>query len=110
MYTIREGSVRVNGESVGTFSRMVREGWVEVLAEAGASLCAGRGRSSGRTYVSLFCDAPSVFFGPVRDKCGRTVGVEIAGCGEDALNGLIASLEFALMALRDTRAGVGDGG
>ena len=107
MFEVRRTSSNVQGESVNGYSRMVREEDISFLAEAGSTgLFGEEGRDSrSRSYVGLVCEAPDVFFDPVWNREGKTVGVLISGCGDSVLEALVAALEFVLTTLRDARSG-----
>lgn len=105
MHEIRKSSVNVNGREVEIFIRLVEEPEVTLKVEAGSTGYTGEDdrEISGRTYVSLFCCSGDFCFHPIKDKHGRVVGMEIAACGDDALDGLVHSFEFARQALEDSR-------
>ncbi len=110
MFAIREGMVNVFGQQVATFSRAVDVEKAPFTVEAGTNFCCGEDKDDGFacSYLSLLCDSSMVGFEPIKDKWGRCVGFEFFSFGDNVLDGLITSLEFALDALRDARAGVRD--
>lgn len=110
MFAIREGVINLIGMSVPTFSRNVDLGDETFIVEAGSGVCNDEKCREKRwiSFLSLFCPTHGVFASSIRDKDGWNGGVELTAYGKDALDGLITSLEFALTALRDARAGVRD--
>ena len=103
MYAITEESKNINNVKVKTFSRRVKHVNTELVVEAGATDFRGYGprETSARTYLEIRCNRGDFLFHPVRNENGRVVGIEIAGCGDEALMALTDSLGFALEALTD---------
>lgn len=110
MYAINEGLKKINGEYVDTYSREVTDGLTSLTAEAGTTGYSGspaRG-AGGRTYLCLKADKGDFLFDPVFDKEGKTVGIEVAACGDAGLNALMKALAFIEQALNDLRCEVDD--
>ena len=110
MYGIREDEIRVNGVNVGTFSREISGDHASLEVETGTTgFRGGHDRASGsRLYVGFFCGNGDLLFRPVRNQAGTITGVEIAACGDEALDALMKSLEFAVKALGDQFGNVKD--
>ena len=110
MYAVKETSVKVNDVRVDTFCRKVDEGDTTFVVEAGSTgYRGGEDRDSGsRAYACFFCCHGDFLFVPIKGKDGRVVGVEIAGCGDAALDAFAKALGFARKALDDARFGADD--
>lgn len=110
MYAIEEGLKKINGETVETFSREVAEPNAALIVEAGTSGYSGGAcrDAGGRTYLSVICECGDFHFGSIKDDAGKTVGVEIACCGDDGLNAIMKALEFMQTAVNDQRCEVDD--
>ena len=100
----------VHGQVVPTFARIVEEKTVSFVVEAGSEGCSDEKGCEllGGSYLSLFCDSSAFSFSSIRDKWGREIGIELFSCGIEALDALLASLEFAVTALKDARNSIND--
>lgn len=104
MYAIEEGKMKINDVMVNTFSRTISEHDTELEAEAGTTGYKGTPcrKAGGRTYLRIRCLEGDFYFEPIVDD-GRTVGVEIAACGDAGLNAVVKALDFCRDALNDQR-------
>ena len=102
MYAIAEGTKKINGVKVKTFSRNVKHAGADMDVEAGTTGFRGYvpREKSARVFLSIGCSG-DFLFEPLHDEEGRIMGIEICSCGDGALMALIDSLEFAVEALTD---------
>lgn len=103
MYEVKRGIVVVNGVEMDAFAREI-DGEVSMFtAEAGTTGLVGCDKREGgaRAYVSL--NGLGDFFTEVEkdEETGIPVGVGIAVCGDEAVVGLLKSLEFMTQVLRE---------
>ena len=110
MFSFREGVINLIGVPVPTFSRNVDLGDETFVVEAGSRAYYNeKYREESRiSFLSLFCPTHGIIASTIGDKNGLNAGFELTAYGDLALDGLITSLEFALTALRDARAGMRD--
>ena len=103
MYAIDEGTKKINGQEMKTFSRNVKHVNTDIDVEAGSTGFRGYvpREKSARTYISIDCNQGDFLFEPIMDEDGKVVGIEIACCGDGALMGLVDTLAFAMEALMD---------
>lgn len=101
MYAIKEEIQKINGEIVETFEREIVEPNTWMRVEAGTTGFTGDAcrDAGGRTYLCIECRAGDFHFEPVINEDGRVVGIEVACCGDAALEALMKALEFADAAL-----------
>lgn len=110
MFAINEGKKKINGESVDTYERDIRETGCRLVAEAGTTgYRGGICRDAGsRTYIRILSMKGDFYFCPVTDGDENMAGVEIAACGDAGLNAVIKALDFIRQALDDQRREVDD--
>ncbi len=110
MYAIENGKQAINGVEVATFRRDVSVGDACLVAEAGTTGCSGSGcrMAGGRTFLRIGCVSGDFCFIPIVDKARGSIGIAIAGCGDDSLDSIVKALEFCLEALADQYTGVND--
>lgn len=110
MYAIEKGKQAINGVEVATFRREVTERDARLVAEAGTTGCTGSGcrMAGGRTFLRIGCVSGDFCFIPIVDKAQGCIGVAIAGCGDDALDAIVQTLDFCREALYDQRCEVDD--
>lgn len=110
MYAIEEGMKKINGEFVDTFAREVSETGNALEVEAGTTGYKGgiRRDAGSRTYIRIRAEEGDFWFSPVTDGKDNAVGVEIAACGDAALNAIVKALDFAREVLNDQRCEVDD--
>ena len=110
MFAIEERLKKINGETVETFCREVVETNTGLLVEAGTTgykggCCRDTG---GRTFIGIVCECGDFHFGPVKNDDGQIVGVEIACCGDAALDAVMKAVDFIRDAVNDQRCDVDD--
>ena len=110
MYAIEESVKKINGVEVATFQRDVVEGNAILMAEAGTTGFTGNGcrKAGGRTILQIGCVDGDFCFRPIINDEKKTIGVIIAGSGDDALNAIVKTLGFCLAALVDQCTEVDD--
>lgn len=110
MYAISEGAAKINGEVVDTFEREVTQGGTTLEVAAGTNgYKHDKTRAGGsRTYIGIDCVSGDFHFSPITDDDGKTVGVEIASCGNDSLTAILKVLAFAYKVLDEQRREVKD--
>ena len=103
MYEVEKGLKKINDEVVETFKRIVKTPSVRLAVEAGTTGYKGSASRSagGRTYLRMVCHKGDFCFEPFFDDEGNVVGIEIAGCGDAALESILKALEFAQKAIND---------
>ena len=109
MYEVLNDVVTVNNMVVDTFERNVIGTNTLYKAKAGTTgYTGGDDRDSGsRAYVSIDNICGDFFARLKKENCSVS-GVELAVCGDDAIRGLIKSLEFTVKVLKDQIAEVDD--
>lgn len=110
MFAIEEDKKAINGKFVKTFARTVKDHNTELDVEAGTTGYSGTPcrKAGGRTYMRLVCWDGDFHIDPITDEEGNPFGVEIACCGDAALDAFIKALEFACEAINDQRFDVDD--
>ena len=105
MYAVSEGKIVINGKEIGTYGRAVLEKGTALHVIAGTNGYTGslRREKGGRTYVRIECFCGDFFFDLVRDEDGNAVGVEIACCGDDALEAVAKALSFVKQVIDEER-------
>lgn len=107
MHEVREGKIKINDRSVTTFERAVLEEDTALLVIAGTTGCRGGKRAAGgRTYIRLEYFSGDFFFDPVVDEDGAVTGIEIACCGDDALNAAAKAVRFVKRVIEEERLGI----
>ena len=96
MFAIEAGHKKINDRIVETFERSVMDHQTPCR------------KAGGRTYLSLMCLEGDFHFEPVTDDDGEVFGIEIACCGDAALDAFMKALEFACEAINDQRCDVDD--
>lgn len=108
MYEVREGRKIINGVTVKTFERDVREGDTVLEVEAGTTGYCGGGRErGGRTYLRIMDSGRGDLF--IRLSAGsdkKADGFEICFSGDDGLNALLKAVSFAWDTFEDQRRGI----
>ena len=93
MYEVKEGAKHINDLKVRTYLRETPA----LAVEAGTTGYCGGGRDAGgRTYLRI-TPIHADFYARVTE----VDGMELAVCGDEELDALIKTLEFALKVLRD---------
>ena len=102
MFAVEEKHKRINDKIVETFERSIMGHHTELLAEAGTTGYKGTPcrKAGGRTYLSLVCMEGS--------DDGEIFGIEIACCGDAALDAVMKALDFARDVINDQRCDVDD--
>ncbi len=110
MFAIEAGHKKINDRIVETFERSVMDHHTELTVKAGTTGYKGTPcrKAGGRTYLSLMCLEGDFHFEPVTDDDGEVFGIEIACCGDAALDAFMKALEFACEAINDQRCDVDD--
>ena len=110
MLAVEEKHKRINDKIVETFERSVMGHHTELLAEAGTTGYKGTPcrKAGGRTYLSLVCMEGDFHFEPVTSDDGEIFGIEIACCGDAALDAVMKALDFARDVINDQRCDVDD--
>ena len=105
MYAVSEGNIKINGKEIGTYGRAVLGADTALHVIAGTNGYTGscRREKGGRTYVRIECFCGDFFFDIVRDEDGRATGIEIACCGDDALEAVAKALGFAKQVIDEER-------
>ena len=105
MHAVSEGRIRINDRVIDTYGRAVLEADTALHVIAGTSGYTGSGRreKGGRTYARIECFCGDFFFDLVRDEDGNAVGVEIACCGDDALEAIAKALGFVKQVIDEER-------
>lgn len=110
MFAIREGLTKINDRFVETFKRTVTGRGTELEVEAGTTGYKGTPcrKAGGRTYLRLECRKGDFYFDTITDDGGTVVGVEIACCGDAALDAVMKAVDFVRDAVNDQRCDVDD--
>ena len=110
MFAIEEGHKRINDRILETFKRSVMGHQTELLVEAGTTGYKGTPcrKAGGRTYLALVCMEGDFHFEPVTSDDGEIFGIEIACCGDAALDAVMKALDFARDVINDQRCDVDD--
>ena len=105
MYAVSEGSIKINGKEIDTYGRAVLEAGTALHVIAGTSGYTGSRRrdAGGRTYARIECFCGDFFFDLIRDEDGKATGIEIACCGDDALDAIAKALGFAKQVIDEER-------
>ena len=104
MYAVKEGKVMINGRKVRVYGRAVLEKDTALNAVAGTTGYRGKGREAGgRTYIKIDCCCGDFHFDPIVDEDGIVTGIEIACCGDDALDAVAKALRFMKETIDDQR-------
>lgn len=103
MYEIEKGAKKINDVVVETFKRTVKTPSVRLVMEAGTTGYKGSASRSagGRTYLRLVCHKGDFCFEPFFDDEGTVVGIEIAACGDAALESILKALDFQQKAISE---------
>ena len=103
MYEVEKGLKKINDEVVETFKRIVKTPSVRLAVEAGTTGYKGSASRSagGRTYFRMVCHKGDFCFEPFFEDEGNVVGIEIAACGDAALESILKALEFAQKAISE---------
>ena len=110
MFAIKEDLKLINDKYVETFVRAVTDHGTKLEVEAGTTGYKGTPcrKAGGRTYLRLECKEGDFFFETITNKSGTPVGVEIACCGDAALDAVMKALDFAAEVIDDQRREVND--
>jgi len=110
MFAVEEKHKRINDRIVETFERSVTGRRTELLVEAGTTGYKGTPcrKAGGRTYLNLVCLEGDFHFEPVANDDGEIFGIEIACCGDAALDAVMKALDFARDVINDQRCDVDD--
>ena len=110
MYGVNEKRAKVNGVTFATHGKAFVGEDTSLRAEAGTTGFRGGDRKSGsRAYISLKdLGLTDCLFLPIKDKGGNPCGVEVAVCGDEAIDSLIRAMLFLTDALVDGTVGEGD--
>ena len=110
MYAIEEGHQRINDRIVKTFARSVTGHHTELAVEAGTNGYKGTPcrKAGSRTYMNFACLEGDFHFEPVTSDDGEIFGIEIACCGDAALDAVMKALDFARDVINDQRCDVDD--
>lgn len=103
MFEIREKAKRINDKRVKTFERTVTGHCTELAVEAGTNGYKGTPcrKAGSRTYLRLVCLEGDFNFEPLIDDDGVVFGIEIACCGDAALDAIMKALIFTGDVLTD---------
>ena len=110
MYAVSEGRIKINDKTIETYERAVLEKDAALHVVAGTSGYRGTNKreAGGRTYIKVECFCGDFFFDPIKDDDGRVTGIEIACCGDDALDAIMKAVDFARNVINDQRCEVDD--
>lgn len=110
MYAVCEGRIKINDKTIETYGRAVLEKDTALHVVAGTSGYKGSNRreAGGRTYVRLECCCGDFFFDPVKEDDGTVSGIEIACCGDEAMDAIVKALDFARTVINEQRYEVND--
>ena len=107
MFAVTEGKVKINDRKVTTYERAVLEEGSALHVTAGTTGYKGKGRKAGgRVYLRLECFCGDFHFDPVVDEDGEVCGIEVACCGDDALDAVAKALKFLKEAVDEQRFGI----
>ena len=104
MYEVTRDVINVNKEPVELFGREVIGETSIYLVSAGTTGLSGSNERKGgaRAYMKISCPCGDFFTRMIIDEdSGKNTGVKIACCGDDAIKGLIKSLEFTVKVLKN---------
>ena len=106
MYAVSEGKIKINDRKVSIYERAVLEKDTALHAAAGTTGYKGKGRGAGgRTYIKIECFCGDFHFDPIVEDDGTVTGIEIACCGDDALDAVAKALRFMKDTIDDQRFG-----
>ena len=107
MHEVKKGKVKINDRVVSTYERAVLEEDTSLHVAAGTTgYKGGRRDRGGRTYIKVECFSGDFYFDTVRDADGDVTGVEIACCGDDALEALAKAVRFLKDVIEEERLGI----
>ena len=107
MYAVTEGRIKINDKVIRTFERTVLEENTALQVAAGTNGYRGKKRAGGgRTFLRFECFCGDFHFDPVVDEDGEVCGIEIACCGDDALEAVAKALKFLKEAVDEQRFGI----
>ena len=107
MHAVDEGKIKINDRTVTTYGRAVLEEDTALHVMAGTTgYKGGRRAAGGRTYIRLECFSGDFLFDPVLDDDGRVTGIEIACCGDDALDAIAKAVRFVKDVIEEERLGI----
>ena len=107
MHAVKKGMIKINDRPVTTFERAVLEEDTALHVIAGTTGYKGGKRpAGGRTYIRLECFSGDFFFDPVVDEDGEVTGIEIACCGDDALDAAAKAVRFVKRVIEEERLGI----
>lgn len=105
MYAVSEGRIKINDHMVSTYERAVLEKDTALHVIAGTTGYKGSSKreAGGRTFLKVECFCGDFYFNPVKEEDGRVIGIEIACCGDDALEAVAKALGFAKQVIDEER-------
>ena len=107
MYAVNMERIKINDRKVRIYERAVLEKDTAIHVAAGSTGYKGRGRAAGgRTYIKIECCCGDFHFDPVVEEDGTVTGIEIACCGDDALDAVAKALKFIKDTIDDQRFGM----
>ena len=111
MFAVEKKRKRINDKIVETFERTVKDHGTELEVEAGTTGYKGTPcrKAGGRTYLRLLCWEGDFHFEPIFTEDGKECfGIEIACCGDAALDAIMKALIFTGDVLTDQRCEIDD--
>lgn len=105
MYAVSEGRIKINDTMVSTYERAVLEKDTALHVIAGTTGYKGSNKreAGGRTFLKIECFCGDFYFNPIKEDDGRVTGIEIACCGDDALEAVVKALGFAAQVIDEER-------
>ena len=105
MYAVSEGRIKINDTMVSTYERAVLEKDTALHVIAGTTGYKGSDKreAGGRTFLKIECFCGDFYFNPIKEDDGRITGIEIACCGDDALEAVAKTLGFAKQVIDEER-------
>lgn len=110
MFAVEKKHKRINDKIVETFERTIKGHCTELEVEAGTTGFKGTPcrKAGGRTYLRLLCWEGDFNFEPLVDDDGVAFGIEIACCGDAALDAIMKALIFTGDVLTDQCSEIDD--